>query len=80
MTLGKRGDLHARRMASVHVRDRDLLKKLFDELGPRLLSGLVVTHEFLSLVTVSDNGLMSLIEFVDKGQPAPQLSEAATEA
>ena len=28
VTLGKRGDLHARRMASVHVRDRDLLKKL----------------------------------------------------
>ena len=35
VTLGKRGDLHARRMASVHVRDRDLLKKLFDDLGPR---------------------------------------------
>ena len=35
ITLGKRGDLHARRLAFRTVRDRDVLKKLFDDLGER---------------------------------------------
>ena len=82
VTLGKRGDLHARRMASVHVRDRDLLKKLFDELGPRFAERPGGYTRVLKLGhRKGDNGLMSLIEFVDKGQPAPAAEpEAATEA
>ncbi|HKK92082.1 MAG TPA: 50S ribosomal protein L17 [Longimicrobiales bacterium] len=35
ITLAKRGDLHARRLAASKVRDRDVVGKLFDELGPR---------------------------------------------
>ena len=35
VTLGKRGDLHARRLAVARLRDVDLVKKLFDVLGPR---------------------------------------------
>jgi len=35
ITLGKRGDLHARRIASRRVRDRVILKKLFDEIAPQ---------------------------------------------
>jgi large subunit ribosomal protein L17 len=35
ITLGKRGDLHARRMASRRIRDRVILKKLFDEIAPQ---------------------------------------------
>lgn len=35
ITLGKRGDLHARRMASRRIRDRVVLKKLFDEIAPQ---------------------------------------------
>lgn len=34
ITLAKRGDIHARRMASTTVKDRTVLKKLFDEVGP----------------------------------------------
>lgn len=33
--LAKRGDLHARRQALAIVRDRDVVHKLFDEIGPR---------------------------------------------
>ena len=35
ITLGKRGDLHARRRALGFVYDRKIVEKLFDELGPR---------------------------------------------
>ncbi|MBD3184374.1 50S ribosomal protein L17 [Candidatus Poribacteria bacterium] len=35
ITLAKRGDLHARRQAAVTVRDKDVLKKLFDDIAPR---------------------------------------------
>lgn len=35
ITLGKRGDLHARRQALAVVRRKDVVRKLFTELGPR---------------------------------------------
>ena len=35
ITWGKRGDLHARRLAFRRVRSRTVVKKVFDELGPR---------------------------------------------
>jgi large subunit ribosomal protein L17 len=33
--LAKRGDLHARRQALAIIHDRDVIHKLFDEIGPR---------------------------------------------
>ena len=35
ITLGKRGDLHARRIAMSKLRDDDMVRKLFEVLGPR---------------------------------------------
>lgn len=35
ITLAKRGDLHARRLASRKIADKDVLFKLFDSIGPR---------------------------------------------
>ena len=35
ITLGKRGDLHARRLAHARLRDDTMTKKLFEVLGPR---------------------------------------------
>jgi large subunit ribosomal protein L17 len=35
ITLGKRGDLHARRLAIAELRDLPTVKKLFETLGPR---------------------------------------------
>src|SRR6266568_8703189 len=35
VTLGKRGDLHARRQAIAEIRDVTMVKKLFEVLGPR---------------------------------------------
>ncbi len=35
ITLGKRGDLHARRLAAARLNDATIVKKLFDDLAPR---------------------------------------------
>ncbi|MCL4394968.1 MAG: 50S ribosomal protein L17 [Chloroflexi bacterium] len=35
ITLAKRGDLHARRLAARRIMDPDTTKKLFETLGPR---------------------------------------------
>ena len=35
VTLGKRGDLEARRLAFAFMQSRDAVKKLFDEIAPR---------------------------------------------
>ena len=35
ITWGKRGDIHARRLAVRQVRSRTVVKKIFDELAPR---------------------------------------------
>ncbi len=38
VTLAKRNDLHARRLAAQTVRTDEALKKLFEEIGPRMAS------------------------------------------
>lgn len=35
ITLGKRGDLHARRQALSYITKEDVVKKLFDEIAPQ---------------------------------------------
>jgi len=35
ITLAKRGDLHARRLAARRIQDRTVLSRLFDEIGPQ---------------------------------------------
>ena len=35
ITLGRRGDIHARRQALAVLRSQDVVKKLFDDVGPR---------------------------------------------
>jgi len=35
ITLARRGDLHARRQAARKIQDRNVLGKLFDDIGPR---------------------------------------------
>jgi large subunit ribosomal protein L17 len=35
ITLARRGDLHARRLVERKIQDREILKRLFAEIGPR---------------------------------------------
>jgi len=64
VTLGKRGDLHARRQAAAFVRDKDVVAKLFDELSVRYRE---CNGGYTRIVKmghrIGDNAPMSIIEF-----------------
>lgn len=38
ITLARRGDLHARRLVERKIKDREILSRLFSEIGPRFAS------------------------------------------
>jgi large subunit ribosomal protein L17 len=67
VTLGKRGDLHARRLAIAQIRDVDAAKKLFDILGPRYKAR---NGGYLRIMKAGfrhgDNAALAVIEFVER--------------
>ena len=66
ITLGKRGDLHARRLAGRLIADRQVLGKLFDDIGPRFMERPGGYTRILKLGTRrGDAAEMALIELVD---------------
>jgi large subunit ribosomal protein L17 len=86
VTLGKRGDLHARRKAVAELRDQAMVKKLFDVLGPRYKerSG-GYTRVLKAGYRHGDSAPVAVIEFVDrdleaKGQDSGPVAEKKAEA
>jgi large subunit ribosomal protein L17 len=67
VTLAKKGDLHARRIAVSRVRDVDQVGKLFSTLGPRYKAR---NGGYLRVLKAGfrfgDNAPMAVIEFVDR--------------
>jgi large subunit ribosomal protein L17 len=81
ITLGKRGDLHARRQAAAYVRERDMVGKLFGDLSVRYKERAGgYTRIVKTGYRAGDNAPMSIIEFVrnaeadkpKKKAPAPK--------
>ena len=71
ITLGKRGDLHARRQAISQIKDVALVKKLFDVLGPRYKErNGGYTRVLKAGFRYGDNAAMAVIEFVDRDESA----------
>lgn len=71
ITLGKKPSLANRRLAFDRLRDRDMVVKLFDDLGPRFLArpgGYVRILKFG--FRQGDNAPMALIELVDRAEEA----------
>jgi len=67
ITLGKRGDLHARRQALEVIRSKEVAKRLFDEIAPRFAGrdgGYV--RVIKKGTRAGDNAAMSLVELVEK--------------
>ena len=67
VTLGKRGDLHARRQAVSQIRDLAMVKKLFEVIGPRYKSR---NGGYIRLMKAGfrygDSAPVAVIEFVDR--------------
>jgi len=69
VTLGKRGNLHARRQALAVVRDETAVKKLFDELSKRYTNRAGGYTRVVKLgFRAGDSAPMSLVEFVQDGE------------
>ena len=71
ITLGKRGDLHARRMAFARLRDDAMTKKLFEVLGPRYQERKGgYTRVLKAGFRYGDAAPMAVIELVDRDEDA----------
>ncbi|MFZ2315472.1 MAG: 50S ribosomal protein L17 [Gammaproteobacteria bacterium] len=67
ITLGKQDTLHARRLAFSRLRDRDIVQKLFDDIGPFFKSRPGGYIRILKCgFRKGDNAPMAIIELVDR--------------
>lgn len=73
ITLGKKPSLANRRLAFDRLRDRDMVVKIFDELGPRYAKR---NGGYLRILKfgfrIGDNAPMALVELMDR----PEATEA----
>jgi len=78
ITLGKTNTLANKRLAFDRLRDREMVVKLFDELGPRYKSR---NGGYLRILKFGfrqgDNAPMALVELLDRPEPAEEPAGAA---
>lgn len=78
VTLGKRGDLHARRQAISQIRDVAVVSKLFDAIATRYASR---NGGYLRIMKAGyrhgDNAPLAVIEFVDRDVDAKGAADKA---
>jgi large subunit ribosomal protein L17 len=76
ITQGKRGTLHARRLAGRWIADRDLLRKLFEDIAPRMQER---PGGYLRIVKLGhrkgDGAEMAVLELVDFKHPEAKPEE-----
>ena len=78
VTLAKRGDLAARRLAAARLRNEEMVKKLFETIGPRYQerSG-GYTRVLKAGFRYGDNAPMAVIELVDRDVEAKGAGDRA---
>lgn len=73
ITLGKKPNLANRRLAFNRLRDREMVVKVFDELGPRYAKR---NGGYLRILKFGfrqgDNAPMAFVELMDRPEPAEQ--------
>jgi large subunit ribosomal protein L17 len=81
VTLGKRGDLHARRQAIAQIKDESVVRKLFDVIAKRYASR---NGGYLRIMKAGfrygDAAPMAVIEFVDRDVDAKGKADKARHA
>ncbi len=81
VTLGKKGSLHARRTALAVLKQKDAVKKLFEDIAPRSATR---NGGYTRIVKLgqrkSDSAPIAFIEWVDAPQPTeePEVEEKAS--
>lgn len=67
ITLGKRGDLHAQRLAASYIREKSVVTKLFTEIAPRFTDRQGGYTRIVKLgLRPGDSASLSLIELVSE--------------
>ena len=80
LTLGKTANLSNRRLAFARLRDREMVVKLFDELGPRYKARPGGYTRILKMgFRVGDNAPMAFVELVDRPEPVAAEEAPAAE-
>lgn len=78
VTLGKRGDLHARRQVIAQIGNEAVVKRLFDAIAPRYATR---NGGYLRIMKAGfrhgDNAAMAVIEFVDRDTSAKGAGDRA---
>jgi large subunit ribosomal protein L17 len=78
ITLGKKPSLANRRLAFSRLRDREMVVKLFDELGPRYQNR---NGGYLRILKFGfrqgDNAPVALVELLDRPEKTPEEKAAA---
>lgn len=78
VTLGKRGDIHARRLAVARIRDEDAVKKLFDTLASRYSERAGgYTRVLKAGFRYGDSAPMAVIELVERDTEAKGAADKA---
>lgn len=71
ITMAKTDSVHKRRLAFDRLRDREMVTKLFNELGPRYKDRPGGYLRILKMgYRAGDNAPMALVELVDRPEPA----------
>ena len=78
ITLGKRNDLHSRRLAYKVLGSHDMVKKLFDEIAPKYagVPGGYTRVVKLGMPRKGDAAPLAIIEFVEHDAAAPKKAKA----
>jgi large subunit ribosomal protein L17 len=80
ITLAKTPSLANRRLAFNRLRDRDIVTKLFNELGPRYQTRPGGYTRILKMgFRVGDNAPLAFVELVDRPEPTAAEAEAKAE-
>jgi large subunit ribosomal protein L17 len=78
VTLAKRGDLASRRAAISKIRDLDMVRKLFDAIGPRYVDrNGGYTRVLRAGYRYGDSAPVAVIEFVDRDESAKGADDRA---
>ena len=76
ITMAKTDSVHKRRLAFARLRDRELVTKLFNELGPRYKERPGGYMRILKMGFRSgDKAPMALVELVDRPEPETEVAE-----
>jgi large subunit ribosomal protein L17 len=80
ITLGKRGDLHSRRLALSHIPNSRVIAKLFTDIAPKITRSSGYLRVVKTRLRAGDSADMAILEFADYDLLKPEKKEEKKES